>query len=844
MRPVIERKSIAVALYILMTLFMAFAIYSLLHGHHTGIFFPWAGGFIVLPLLHWVALVIATLLSAAVLYFPIFKTDTVKRLYNERIKEITASDGFSERAFMFSLLSIVVFVFAWSFRNIAFTNDDVVAGYSGIHTTTWAEWFDNWLNSILGWRGSPRARFSVINWAMALPIGALYRFVTLSNNTVLYVLLYEQLIRLVNAVFFAYIVSRRVASKEKRFYLGVLIVALFYSFLSANFDRTVVVAYPFVFDMGILQFLVSVELFLRFTEKPKKWYLPVSALLMLTAFFSYESFLMYSVLFPMYLLCIKPKDELKRFSLANILNILYTLRFHIIAGVYYLFSLWFQPMLFRMFHGDVFHYGGSTLYLSEDILRNAPTVVWRMATNLFPLGDFIRHSHYNHFSFAEVSEARLIMAFCTTVLFCAVLVKKIKITGKQVLAACLITLTAAFIKPIPLSLTPMWSGLIMTRVVNGHAPSYHSYFWFILIIAVVLVYLYQLCGYRKLLLIVLAPAVFMTTIFVGFVNERNIETFEAITRRRIAFRDMVSSEYFANTEDGAHILLQGFSPPYGDMNRVSMLPIHLTGRTLHFVTAMPDMDYVDNLYLLRYDYANEVVIYGRIDQDFVGNEFFAIPAQPFAGGAVVGLLSNDLTVVKVNGETRGFFDGSFIIPLTGVGNEGVFVEADGIKLNQVSIIDSHVTSNSVVDAIVRSGDVATQANHFLGALVSGWSFIDEWGVWSIGNTAEIGFEVLGIDVFEEATGIDLTLGVLPFQDPYLVIYLGDVYYGTFDIGDATSIYVITLNIPFEMLREHDFGYNVNIRFEIKNPASPYELGISHDDRILGVLLQNFSFNVR
>jgi len=835
----LSKQSIKVILFSVLSALAAFTMYSLLHGRHTGVYFPWQGGFVVLPLRHWVVFALALLLSAAMFYIPIFKTDTVM-LYKKRFKEITASEVFPERAFMFALLSIIVFVFAYSFRNIAFTNDDVITGYNLHHTTTWSEWFDNWLNSLLGWRGSPRARFSLINWIQALPFGAFDRIVTLSNNTALYVLLLEQVIRLVNAAFFAYIVSKRISSNEKRLYFGVLIVALFYSFLSANHDRTVVVAYPLWVDLGILRFLISVELFLRFFEKPKKWHLPVSALLLVTAFFSYESFLMYTVLFPIYLLCIKPKDEMKRFSLANLLNILYTLRFHIIAGVYYLFSLWFQPAVFRMFHGGAFHYGGSTLYLSGS-LSNAPTVIWRMATNLFPLGDFIRHGHYNHFDITEVSEARLIMAFCTTVLFCAVLVKKINITGKQVVAACLVSLTAAFIKPIPLALTPMWSELIMTQVVNGHIPSYHSYFWFILVIVVLLVYLYQLCGYKKLLLIVLAPVVFMTTVFVGFVNERNIETFEAITRRRVAFRDMVSSEYFANTEDGAHILLQGFSPPYGDMSRVSRLPIHLTGRTLHFVTGMPDMNYVDNLYLLRYDSANEVVIYGRIDSYFVGNEFFAIPTQPILRGGVVGLLSNYVTEVHVNGEMRGVYYGSFTIPLTGIGSEGIFVEADGIRIDQVSIIDSQVSSNRLLGNFVRSGDVASQANRFLDILVSGWSYIDEWGVWSIGNTAEIGFEVSGSDVFDGATEAELTLGVLPFQDPYLMVYVGDSYFGSFDISLNNEI---VLNLPLELLGEHNWGYSVRVRFEVENPASPLELGMSHDDRILGVLLQWLSFNVR
>jgi len=71
-------KHVKRVVFIFLSVTSATLIYVLLHGRHTGIYFPWEGNFIVLPLRHWVVFTIATLLSVGALWICLFRNGTVK----------------------------------------------------------------------------------------------------------------------------------------------------------------------------------------------------------------------------------------------------------------------------------------------------------------------------------------------------------------------------------------------------------------------------------------------------------------------------------------------------------------------------------------------------------------------------------------------------------------------------------------------------------------------------------------------------------------------------------------------------------------------------------------------
>lgn len=76
----VKRNNIVkISVLVTLSILVAMTIYALLHGRHTGIYFPWAGGFITLPLRHWVVFGVTALLSTAMLYFLLFKNNLLKR---------------------------------------------------------------------------------------------------------------------------------------------------------------------------------------------------------------------------------------------------------------------------------------------------------------------------------------------------------------------------------------------------------------------------------------------------------------------------------------------------------------------------------------------------------------------------------------------------------------------------------------------------------------------------------------------------------------------------------------------------------------------------------------------
>lgn len=103
---IITNKITKVCVFIVFSLLAAFVIYTLLHGRYTGVYFPWSGGWIVLPLRHWVIFKVATLLSAGMLFFILFRIGVVSRFF-ERIGILEIRSKLSYRKL--SIIFIVIY---------------------------------------------------------------------------------------------------------------------------------------------------------------------------------------------------------------------------------------------------------------------------------------------------------------------------------------------------------------------------------------------------------------------------------------------------------------------------------------------------------------------------------------------------------------------------------------------------------------------------------------------------------------------------------------------------------------------------------------------------------------
>ena len=119
------------------------------------------------------------------------------------------------------------------------------------------------------------------------------------------------------------------------------------------------------------------------------------------------------------------------------------------------------------------------------------------------------------------------------------------------------------------------------------------------------------------------------------------------------------------------------------------------------------------------------------------------------------------------------------------------------------------------------------------SLGSGWSSPEYTHVWSVGDMAKINLEFMS-----QKTGlieIDISAFLVSGTEvdkQNIRIYVNDEIAGKYDFSLDHNRRVVTLPFATE-------DNKLNISISIEKPASPSELGLSGDERILGVSLHQF-----
>lgn len=128
-----------------------------------------------------------------------------------------------------------------------------------------------------------------------------------------------------------------------------------------------------------------------------------------------------------------------------------------------------------------------------------------------------------------------------------------------------------------------------------------------------------------------------------------------------------------------------------------------------------------------------------------------------------------------------------------------------------------------------------QAGNGIGCLDFGWGEPEPWGVWTVGDVAEITLQVEG-SVRSAAVRISgamfpQALAQAPSAVPPLVISCNGVRHAVKATGDNREV-----NVEFRV-RLNPERTEILLRFELSQPRSPLELGISNDSRRLGLGLR-------
>jgi hypothetical protein len=118
-------------------------------------------------------------------------------------------------------------------------------------------------------------------------------------------------------------------------------------------------------------------------------------------------------------------------------------------------------------------------------------------------------------------------------------------------------------------------------------------------------------------------------------------------------------------------------------------------------------------------------------------------------------------------------------------------------------------------------------------LRDGWDQPAQWGVWSVKSHAAIDFRPVPVPL-ESVELTAIVRGFVPPQQPSLDVdvYVGDVRVGTWTFAHPADFAFVERRVVVPPELVHD-GW-IRLRFAMPAARSPRELGMSQDDRTLGL----------
>jgi len=153
----------------------------------------------------------------------------------------------------------------------------------------------------------------------------------------------------------------------------------------------------------------------------------------------------------------------------------------------------------------------------------------------------------------------------------------------------------------------------------------------------------------------------------------------------------------------------------------------------------------------------------------------------------------------------------------------------------LDVLDAEARSTLARDPDNASGRFAPDARH-VARLETGWSDVEPSGVWSQAETARLGILMIGDGARETAAHFRLHAFCPKETEPLDVdVSIEGDRLATWRFDDPESC-DRTLRIPAKLT---EAGQWQSLEFSIQNPRSPRELGLSDDDRTLGIALEAF-----
>jgi len=590
--------------------------------------------------------------------------------------------------------------------------------------------------------------------------------------------------------------------------ISILAVLFFFAFAQIDHQHNLFISYPGM-QIFIGLAILSIERLLAYYKERRISTLLWSSIFLFVSTIMYETFIIYSIILFIISVYYTLRDNKNIKKIKCVIYSLYDLRFHIILMILYLLIYAFGRLSASS------SYSGAVVKI--DNIKDPLNVLVKYSLGLFPLNCFLHLPKYNILSYVKhIDLLSITKAIIVVVIFIAVVCKARIIRIKNFCLFCSISVFGMILPNILLSFTPQKINFVKNGGGYGFTTSFYSYFAIIIFLSTVFVFIYQRINFKKTILGILSIGIFFGSIFTDITNKMSADSFSIELNKYKIFDKTVSSEYFKNIENGSVIYAPEFIGIHYNMSALNMVThIYSPDKIFIFTNNINDLKYDRPTYLLRYYSNSNTIFIAPIDNNNMFSDEMMIISL-FSLETKNLILEREQSGIVSIGDYNNFYETN-IIPLNNIHDDSVLVHGEKIDVLRSEIIQLNMISN------IKKYNAQ---NLFDNMLLSGWSFLEPWGVWSNGSTALLGFTVKE----KENMLINLKFNLYPNPTNFSVS-INEKQIDSYSISGSKEL---SIKIDKDLLVEVEGVYPVIIKFNIENPAMP-----EGDNRMLGIGLTGF-----
>lgn len=193
--------------------------------------------------------------------------------------------------------------------------------------------------------------------------------------------------------------------------------------------------------------------------------------------------------------------------------------------------------------------------------------------------------------------------------------------------------------------------------------------------------------------------------------------------------------------------------------------------------------------------------------------------------------------INVSNISKIYEDPSFIPECIIVINNDFYNGSDNVKYHNKDYVKAYVqdkdhylyVQKSIYSAPIYHLGETIELNAHNKYQKEGWTSPEYWGAWTNGEIAKLHMNIKSKD---ENLFLHLDIGDIFTSGP-IEIFANDQLLGEYQLLKGNN----SIQIPKDIL---SMDGNINIDFKIKDPKSPKSLGLSNDERKLGIGVKGFS----